>query len=121
MMSKRQSIEPTHDHQETGDRYHVTTRIDNRTIALHEPVADPFVSHRVTVGWRDLLRGLARRRLEVTVLVGGDSEIVEDVMELNADYLGSNCTRRDEFNVTLNASLETFGAAIADDVDDLEG
>jgi hypothetical protein len=114
---KRQSIESTYDHQETGDRYHVTSTIDGRSVAWRHPITDPFVRHTVLIGWRDLLRGLLKRRLDVTVLIGGDKDIVEDVMELNADYLGPlDSTRRDEFNVVMNASLETFGAAIADEV-----
>jgi hypothetical protein len=115
---KRQSIEPTYDHQETGDRYHVTSTIDGRSVAWRHPITDPFVRHTVWIGWRDLLRGLLKRRLDVTVLIGGDRDVVEDVMELNGDYLGPNCTRRDEFHVSLNASLETFSAAIAEEVDE---
>ena len=105
---KRQSIEPTYDHQATGDRYNVDTRVGDRHVS-HVPCRDPFVHHRVVVGWRDLLRGLLRGRLEVTVVVGGDSSVVEDVLELDADYLGTNCTRRDQFNAKLHQALERVG------------
>lgn len=108
----RQSIEPTYDSTKTGPRYHVSTFVDDRVVAFQEPLSDPFVLHRVTVGWRDLLRGLLlRRRLEVTVNIGGDRQMVEDVLELDGDYLGTNCTRRDEFDVALGASLSTFAAS----------
>lgn len=96
-MSKRVSIQPTYDSRETGPRYHVTTRVGDRTIGFEKPLHDPFVNHRVTIGWPDLVRGLLRRRLEVTVIVGGDRDIVDDVLELDAEWLGGNSTRRDEF------------------------
>jgi hypothetical protein len=96
-MSKRISIQPTYDSRKTGPRYHVTTRIGDRTIAFEKPLPDPFVNHRVTIGWPDLMRGLLRRRLEVTVIVGGDRDIVDDVLELDSDWLGGDSTRRDEF------------------------
>jgi hypothetical protein len=103
---KRQSIKPTYDSRETGERYHVTTRIGDRTIEFQKRVPDPFVRHTVTVGWPDLLRGLLRRRLAVTVLVDGDRDVVEDVLDLDANNLGYNCTRRDEFNLGLQAAIE---------------
>lgn len=96
-MTKRVSIQPTYDSRETGPRYHVTTRIGDRTISFEKPLQDPFVNNRVTVGWPDLLRALLHRRLEVTVIVGGDRDVVEDVFELDAEWLGSDSTRRDEF------------------------
>ena len=68
-------------------RYHVTTRLGDRTIAFEEPLDDPFVRHTVVLGWRDLLRGLLRGELPVTVLIGGDREIVNAVMNLPAEPL----------------------------------
>ena len=99
-MSKRQSIKPTYDHRETGDRYSVETRVNGRRVGV-TPTRDPFVFHRVTIGWRDRLR----RRLVVEVLVSGDPEIVDDVMELDADCLTSDSTRRDEWNATVQKAL----------------
>lgn len=96
-MSKRVSIQPTYDGRVTGPRFHVTTRIGDRTIGFEDRVTDPFVNHRVTIGWPDLLRGLLRRRLEVTVIIGGDRDVVEDVLELDSEWLGGDSTRRDEF------------------------
>jgi hypothetical protein len=109
-MPKRQSIKPTYDSRETGPRYHITTQIGDRTIAFQERIADPFVRHTVTIGWPDLLRGLLHRHLKVTVLVGGDRDIVNDVMELDANDLGYNCTRRDEFQLGLQAAMEGLAA-----------
>lgn len=96
-MTKRVSIQPTYDSTKTGPRYHVTTRLGDRTIGFQKPISDPFVNHRVTIGWPDLLRGLLRRRLEVVVLVGGDRDVVDDVLELDSEWLGGDSTRRDEF------------------------
>lgn len=106
-MSTRQSIEPTYDSRETGPRFHVTTEVGGHTVAFREPIPDPFVRTTVTVGKCALLRSLLRG-LTVTVTVGGDASAVEDVLELDANYLGSDCTRRDEFNVALGASLHNF-------------
>jgi len=104
----RNSIRPTYDSRETGPRYHVTTRVGGRVIEFEKPMADPFVSHRVTVGWPDLLRGLLRRRLAVEVMIGGDPGVVEDVMELDGNYLGYNCTRRAAFQSHVNEALGRF-------------
>jgi hypothetical protein len=110
----RESIAPTYDHAETGDRYSVETRVEGRRISF-TPMVDPFVTQRVVIGWLDLLRGLWRRRLEVEVLVNGDQEIVEDVMELNADYLGKQgSTRRQEWNAAVERGLGDFAAGAED-------
>lgn len=110
LLRRRSSIEPTYDRRETGDRFTVESRLHGRRISL-TPIADPFVCQRVVIGWRDLLRGLFRRRLEVETLVSGDREIVEDVMELNADYLGlPQSTRRREWNAGLERALGDFAA-----------
>lgn len=103
---KRQSIEPTYDARETGPRYHVTTRVNMETVSFQQRIDDPFVRQTVHVARRDMLRSLlCGRRLAVVVLVGGDHDVVEDVLELNADYLGMNCTRRDEFNGSISAAM----------------
>ena len=116
MGEKRQSIEPTYDSAETGPRYHVTTRVDGRTVAFQKPIDDPFAYTTVRVAWRDVLRAAFRRhRLTVEVVVGGDPQIVNDVLELDAQTLIGNSTRRDEFDLTLNASLIAFAALPMDD------
>lgn len=56
--------------------FHVTTKIDGKTVALEEPLPDPFVYHNVFVGWRDLLRGLFRRGLTISVVIHADRETV---------------------------------------------
>ena len=106
---KRQSIQPTYDHRETGDRFSVTTEIDGVPTEWRKPLTDPFVRHTVHLHWRDLLRGLFRRGLSVTVAIDGDHDIQEDVLELNDDYLGWNCTRRDEWNTGLHKAVKRFG------------
>ena len=105
MSDTRTSIQPTHDHRETGDRYRVETRVNDRPLP-DVPTSDPFVFHRVTVGWRDLLRAVLRRHLEVVVIVTGDQDIVEDVLELNADYLGlHDSTRHAEWDAQVEKAL----------------
>lgn len=101
---RRQSIQPTYDHRETGDRFTVETRINGRRLNEVVPTRDPFIHHRVVIGWRDLLRFVTRGR-EVVVIVGGDPEIVDDVIELDADALTLNSTRRDEWDATVEGAL----------------
>lgn len=101
----RQSIAPTYDSRETGPRYYVSTWIGNRPIEFRKPVDDPFVSVRVNVGWRDLLRGLLRRRLHVGVSVGADPALMDDVLELDANTLVPNSTRQVEFRGEINDAL----------------
>jgi hypothetical protein len=111
-MTQRQSIQPTYDSRETGPRYHVTSRINDRTVTFQQSLDDPFVRHTVHLGWRDLLRGLLRRRLAVTVIVGADPELMDDVMELDANTLVPGSTRRDEFNQGINNALAFHGKRI---------
>lgn len=106
---KRRSIQPTYDHRETGDRYWVTTEVNGKPIGWRKPLTDPFVSQTVHLHWHDLLRGLLRRRLTVTVVVAGDHHIQEDVLELDSNYLGWNCTRRDEWDAGMHKRLLRFG------------
>ena len=104
-MADHPSIQPTYDSRETGPRYHVTSRIDSRPVAFQEPINDPFVRHTVHLGWRDLLRGLVRRRLTVTVLVSGDQEVMDDVMELDANALVPGRERHAEFRRDLSRAM----------------
>jgi len=62
--------------------YHVTTRLGDKTIAFQVPADDPFIRQTVTVGWPDLLRGLLRRQLTVTVIVGADAATIDAVQAL---------------------------------------
>lgn len=109
-MSERQSIDPTYNHAETGDRFSIETRLNDRRIEM-KSMSDPFVHHRVTVGWLDALRSLLRHgRVVITVIVGGDAAIVEDVLELNDDYAGQHgSSRRREFKAQINDALGRLG------------
>ncbi len=116
-MTGRDSIQPTYDMRKTGCRFSVGTAVAGRALPTVE-MPDPFMYHRVTVGWRDLLRGLFRRHLEVIVTVTADPDMVEDVLELNADYLGiTRSTRRQEWNAHLECSLSDFAAQIPEHED----
>lgn len=104
----RESIQPTYDSRETGPRFHVTSDVDGRPVVFQQPIEDPFIRHTIHICWRDLLRGLFRGRLSVTVMVGGDMDVVDDVLELDANTLVSNSTRRREFNASINQALARF-------------
>lgn len=103
----RTSISPTYDHRQTGDRFTVETRINGRR--LNEiTTRDPFVHHRVVIGWRDLLRFALGGR-EVVVVVGGDAGIVDAVLELDADCLTFDSTRRRDWNAQVESALRKVG------------
>ena len=104
----RNSIRPTYDSRETGPRYYVTTELNGRVLDWRKRIDDPFVSTTVTVRWRDLLKALFRRQLKVTIRVDGDKDVVEDVLELDDNYLGPNSTRRAAFNSHMNEAMGRF-------------
>lgn len=116
---RRQSIEPTYDSRETGPRYHVTSTINGRPVAFMQPIQDPFVNHTIHIGFWDLMRGLLRRKLSVCVVVGGDRDIVDDVLDLDADTLVGGSSRRAEFDRGIHKALKRMvkedEAAEADD------
>lgn len=96
---KRRSIDATYDSRDTGDRFHVTTRVGARTVAFQRRVPDPFVRVAVSVGVWDALRALLRfRPVEVTVVVSGDTDVVNDVLELDYSTLVPGSTRHTEWN-----------------------
>jgi hypothetical protein len=86
MNTPRPQIAPSYDSAQTGPRYWITSRVNNRTVVFREPLQDPFVAHRVSISNRGLLRALATGRLDVTVIIGADADMVEDVLELDAQY-----------------------------------
>jgi hypothetical protein len=105
----RNSIRATYDSRETGPRYTVTTEMNGQVQEWRKPIDDPFVTTTVKIGHRwTLLRAFLRGRLDVTVSVDGDGDIVEDVLELDDNYLGINCTRRAAFNSHINEALHNF-------------
>jgi hypothetical protein len=114
---RRNSIRPTYDSRETGDRYWVTTYVGDRRITWRRPIPDPFVFQTVRISWPDLLRGLLHRHLTVTVSVGGDPDIENDVLELDENTLIPNSTRRAAFDSHINESIGRFigGEAVTND------
>lgn len=90
--------------------YTVEVRERGRRLSL-ERIVDPFVCTRVAPkGWRaawDVLRG----RYEVEVLVNGDRERVEQVMELNPDYIGpAGSASREAWNAQLHGALSRLAS-----------
>lgn len=101
----RDSVRATYDSRKTGPQYHVTYRLDGQVLEWQAPIDDPFGRFTVHVGWRDLLRALLRRRMTVEVLVGGDREVVNDVLELNENALIKGRTREAAFRSHLNEAI----------------
>lgn len=99
------SVKATYDSRETGPRYHITTRLGDRTIAFREPIADPFVNHTVTIGEDDLRQAVKDGCLEITVIVGADTEMVNDVLELDDNTLVKGRTRETAFRNHALSSL----------------
>lgn len=106
----RKSIQPTYDSAKTGPRYHVTYKLDGRVITWRERLDDPFVRAVLRVSWLDRLKSLLRREMEVEVLVDADPEVIEDILELDANYLGLDpSTRREESRQDMHKALLRFG------------
>lgn len=105
-MSERQSIRATYDSRDTGMPYHVTYRINDRTVTFQEPISDPFVNARLRVHWWDALKAFIRdRHLSVSVIVSGDVERMNDVLELDSDTLIPGSTRQTAFRSHVNETL----------------
>lgn len=66
--------------------YTLEIREDGKRIA-YERIVDPFITTSIRPTWRAAWAVL-RGKYEVEVLVSGDRDRVEAVMELNPDYLG---------------------------------
>lgn len=105
----RQSIKPTYDHRKTGDRFTVSSSINDVTICDHKNITDPFVRHTIRIHWWDAIKAIINRgHIAVQVTVDGDHDIFEDVMELNAEYLGQRSTRRQEWDSLIEKSLSEY-------------
>lgn len=104
-MTVRTSIRPTYDSRQTGPRFHVTTRVNGRTVEFQKRAADPFVRQSVHVGWLGCLHGLLRGRLLVEVIVGGDRDVVNDMLELDANQLVPGSTREAAFRSHVNEAI----------------
>lgn len=105
-MKLRLSIAPSYNSDKTGPRFTVSSYLGGEAICLRQPTADPFVTHRVVVHWWDAIKCLLRHgRIEVEVNVGGDSDIMEDVLELDENYIGHGSTRRAEYETSVERAL----------------
>lgn len=101
----RPSVRATYDSRETGYRYHVTTTIGGKTEVFRYPIPDPFARTTVHVGWRSLLSGLLRGGLAVEVTIGGDTEVMNDVLELDDQTLIPGRTRQAAFQQSIHQKL----------------
>lgn len=50
--------------------YYITTRVAGRSVSFMQPIDDLEFRHTVVIGWKDLLRGLLKRKLLVEVITG---------------------------------------------------
>lgn len=118
LLRQRRSIQPTYDRSKTGDRFTLEIRENGQRLSV-ESMSDPFHNTRIHPrGWRAAL-GVLLRRYEVTVIVGGDHDIVEDVMELDDDYKGEHgSTRRTEWDGQFQRALVDFAARAGETTDD---
>jgi hypothetical protein len=102
----KSSIRATYSSTHEPNPYHVGVRLDDETILFQKPIADPFVRQEVIISPRRLLRSLLRwKPLTVTVLVGGDKERIDDVLELDDQWLVPGRTRRAAFHQHINERL----------------
>lgn len=102
----RQSIDATHDSRDTGERFHVTTQVGDRTISFQRRIPDPFVRVTVRVGiWHVLCAFLRFQPAIVTVIVGADPDVMDDVLELDYNTLTPSSTRRQEWDAHVRGVL----------------
>lgn len=110
MSDLRPSVRATYDSTETGPRYWVTTEVDGETVQFREPVPDPFVRKTVHVTWqRWSWLPWPRRQVTVTVVVGADPELMNDVLELDENTLIPGRTRQAAFRQSMHGKLRAFG------------
>lgn len=100
----RLSINPTYDSRKTGPRFTVETFVNGRTVcAQHIP--NPFIKTFVSVSVWDCLKSILFGGCSVEVRVSGHASIVEDILELDANYIGQGNTRRTEWNASIERAL----------------
>lgn len=107
-MSHRKSISPTYDHRQTGDRFVVLTRVNDLEIGSRS-TTDLFHFTTVKVSRWDCFKSFLFGGMKVEVSCTGDTDIMEDVLELNSDYMGSyDSSRRQESNDAVEHALHNF-------------
>lgn len=111
MSDLKNSVRATYDSAETGPRYTVTTFVNDQVVGeFRQPIADPFVRQTVYVGLGAAVRSFLRcRRLKVEVIVGGDIELMNDVLELDDQTLIRGRTRHAAFQQAMHQHLRAFG------------
>lgn len=94
--------------------YEVEVRENDRRVSI-ERIVDPFIHTTIHPrGWRNAVR-LLFRRLTFTVIVSGDSEIVERILELDDDYLGPpGSESRRKWDEQLQGALHRFAQGASD-------
>lgn len=89
--------------------YTVEVREQGRRLSV-EPIPDPFICTRVMPRGLRAAFAVLFRRYEVEVLVGGDRDRIERVLELNPDYIGPpGSPSREAWNTQLNQAFREVG------------
>lgn len=89
----RNSVRATYDSAETGPRFWVTVLFDDQVVEERRPLVHPFLHYTVKITWWARLASLVRRHMSMTVIVGGDDEVMRDVFELDDQILIPGRTR----------------------------
>lgn len=87
------SVRATYDSTTTGPRFWVTVLFDDTAVEERKPLPHPFIHYSVKITWWARLASLVQRHMSVTVIVGGDTEIMYDVLELDDTTLVPGRTR----------------------------
>jgi hypothetical protein len=114
------SVRATYDSRKTGPRYWVTTSIDGKPVEFQRPLDDPFVRKTVNIEWRPIAwLPWPRLRVSVEVTVGGDVEVMNDVLELDENTLIAGRTRKAAFQQSMYQKLLAAdrSAVLDDDID----
>jgi hypothetical protein len=115
----RQSIQPTYDSRDTGPAYTIRVTVNGRTVDGRE-IDDPFVRSVTRVGLWDMLRAiLTGRPCEVEMTIGGEKDRLDDVLELDANYLIPNSTRQTEWRAEMHQKLR--GVAVDLELEEMTG
>jgi hypothetical protein len=94
-------------------RYRVKVLENGRTRDDHA-ISDPFINTWVRPRGLRAALGVLMGRYEVEVQVHADPERVEQVLELDPDYVGAyGSERRKAWNAQLNAALGAFADSSA--------
>jgi len=93
--------------QESEGRFTVQTMLGEQVIS-RVGIPDPFIYTRINISWYHLLVSLLLHgEMEITISINADKEVVDYVLEVDPDYIGTP-KRRAEFDQAVQRALESF-------------